>query len=85
MSVFVFSSPDCNPCKVLKPTIQDLKEEFPGLQWMDVNIRNDPQGLTQKYGVRVVPTVVVVSNHGVDSHTGTNVAGYYRILQNATR
>jgi len=33
----------------------------------------------------VVPTVVVVSNHGVDSHTGTNVAGYYRILQNATR
>jgi thiol-disulfide isomerase/thioredoxin len=85
MSAYVFSSPVCPPCQTLKPVIQDLKEEFSDLVWIDVNIKNDTAGLTQKYNVKQVPTVVVVSPHGVESHSGTNVIGYYRILRNATK
>lgn len=85
MSAYVFSSPTCAPCKVLKPVIQDLKEEFPSLQWIDVNIKEDPQGFTQKYGVKHVPTIVVHSLKGVESHSGTTAMGYYRILRNATQ
>ena len=85
MSAFVFSSPTCGPCQTLRPTIEDLKDEFPGLQWVHVNIQDDPHGLTQKYGVKMVPTVVVDSNGRVESHTGTSVMGYYRILKNATQ
>jgi thiol-disulfide isomerase/thioredoxin len=85
MSAYVFSSPTCAPCQVLKPVIKDLKEEFPGLQWIDVNIKEDPQGFTQKYGVKHVPTIVVHSLKGIESHSGTAAMGYYRILKNAMR
>lgn len=83
MSVFVFTSPACKPCQELKPTIRDLKEEFPDLKWTDVNIKEDPTGITQKYGVKFVPTIVVDSPKGVTSHTGKDATGYYRILKNA--
>jgi thiol-disulfide isomerase/thioredoxin len=85
MSAYVFSSPTCPPCQTLKPAIQDLKEEFSDLVWINVNIKDDPNGLTQKYGVKQVPTVVVDTVNGIESHSGTNVIGYYRILRNATK
>jgi len=83
MSAYVFSSPTCAPCQTLRPTIEDLKEEFPSLRWIHVNIQEDPSGLTKKFGVEKVPTIVVETENGVESHTGTNVMGYYRILRNA--
>lgn len=85
MSAYVFSSPTCAPCQTLKPVIEDLKEEFPSLQWIHVNIKDDPVGLTQKYGVKQVPTVVVESAKGIQTHSGTTAMGYYRILRNATQ
>ena len=85
MSAYVFSSPTCGPCQTLKPVIEDLKEEFPTLQWIHVNTRDDPKGYTQKYGVKFVPTIVVETANGIQTHTGTDVMGYYRILRNATR
>lgn len=84
MSVYYFSSPTCEPCKKLKPVVEDLKEEFPSLQWISVNIQNDPEELAKKYGVTVVPTIVVDSAKGIERHTGTVAMGYYRILRNAT-
>ena len=84
MSAYVFSSPTCGPCKTIKPSIQDLKDEFPDFNWIDVNIRDDPHGFTQKYGVKVVPTVVVDTGKNVQSHSGTAIMGYYRILKSAT-
>jgi thiol-disulfide isomerase/thioredoxin len=83
MSVYVFSSPTCPPCQTLKPVIEDLKEEFSSLQWIHVNIKDDPKGYTQKYGVKFVPTVVVESKKGIESHSGITAIGYYRILCNA--
>jgi hypothetical protein len=85
MSVYVFSSPVCPPCQTLKPVIQDLKEEFSSLKWIDVNIKDDPEGLTRKYGVTQVPTVVVDSEKGIERHSGTVAMGYYRILRNAMK
>ncbi len=84
MIAYVFSSPSCEPCKTLKPVIEDLKEEFPTLQWLHVNILEDSTLLSQKYGVTKVPTIVVDTPKGVESHTGTSVAGYYKMLRNAT-
>jgi thiol-disulfide isomerase/thioredoxin len=84
MSVYYFSSPTCEPCKKLKPVVEDLKEEFPDFQWISVNIQNDPEELSKKYGVTVVPTIVVDSAKGIERHSGTVAMGYYRILRNAT-
>ena len=86
MSAYIFSSPNCPPCQSLKPVFEDLKEEFSSLQWKHVNIKADPEGLTQKFGVKFVPTVVAVSSAGVvQSHTGTNIGGYYKILRQASQ
>lgn len=86
MSAYIFSSPICPPCQALKPVFEDLKEEFSSLQWKHVNIKDDPEGLTQKFGVKIVPTVVAVSSAGVvQAHTGTNIGGYYKILRQASQ
>ena len=85
-----FWSPTCGPCKVIKPAIEDLKEEFPQVKWVSVNTQDDEHNFSSKFGVSVVPTiVVVVEKDGVEvfteKHSGTTVASYYRILRNAIR
>jgi thiol-disulfide isomerase/thioredoxin len=89
MSVFAyhFWSPTCGPCTFIKPAIEDLKEEFSNVQWVPVNTQNDTNGYAQKFGVQVVPTIVVVVLDSTgkaiysEKQSGTNVAGYYRILR----
>ena len=84
-TVLHFWSPTCGPCKVIKPVIEDLKEEFPQLTWLSVNTHEDIEGYAQKYNVSVVPTMVVVSGSSVERHSGTQIAGYYRIIRNGIR
>lgn len=87
MSVIVyhFWSPTCAPCKAIKPTIEDLKEEFDGVTWVSVNTHDDKEGYAEKYGVSVVPTMVVVAGSSIERHSGTAVSGYYRIIRNGIR
>lgn len=81
-----FWSPTCNPCKVIKPAIENLKEEFEGVQWISVNTHDDKEDLARKFGVTVVPTIVVTKNGTVvDRHSGTNMIRYYSILRTAMK
>lgn len=86
VTAYHFWSPTCGPCKVIKPAVEDLKEEFSQVDWVTVNTHQDPTGLTRKLGVTVVPTIAVVSATGaVEKHSGSDMMGYYRILRNATK
>lgn len=80
-----FWSPTCAPCKAIKPVIEDLKEEFDGVVWVSVNTHDDKDGHADTFGVSIVPTIVVTTKDLVERHTGTQVAGYYRIIRNAIR
>jgi len=86
-----FWSPTCGPCKVIKPAVEDLKEEFGQIRWITVNTHDDADGLAQKLGVKLVPTIVVIAydSAGKQIHTekqsGTTMVHYYRILRNALR
>lgn len=85
-----FWSPSCGPCKVIKPAIEDLKEEFPQVSWISVNTQDDEMNLAPRLDVTVVPTIVVVAEKdGIvvykEKHSGTTMASYYRILRNAIR
>ena len=86
-TVYHFWSPTCAPCKAIKPMIEDLKEEFAdSTTWVSVDTHNDTNNLAQKFGVRVVPTIVAVGGNGTtESHSGTAAAGQYRILRAAIR
>ena len=81
-----FWSPTCGPCKHIKPTIDQMKEDFPAITWETVNTHDDNKGIARALGVQVVPTVVVHKD-GVETgrHSGTNVIMYYSILRNALR
>lgn len=91
VTAYHFWSPTCGPCKVIKPSIEDLKEEFPDVQWVSVNTHEDNQGFAEKFGVHVVPTIVVLvsdsSGKAVysEKHSGTTMAGYYRIIRSALK
>ena len=85
-----FWSPTCGPCKVIKPAIEDLKEEFPQISWVTVNTHDDELNLAKRLDVSVVPTIVVVAEKDgeivfQEKHSGTTMASYYRILRNAVR
>lgn len=85
VTAYHFWSPTCAPCKAIKPVIEDLKEEFSNVQWVSVNTHDDKEGHAEKYSVSVVPTIVVVTPTTSERHTGTQVAGYYRIIRAAIR
>jgi thioredoxin 2 len=84
IEAYHFWSPSCTPCHAIKPAIDDLKEEFAGVKWTSVNTHVDMNGLGKKFGVQVVPTIVVVKN-GVEvgRHSGTNMIVYYTLLRKA--
>jgi thiol-disulfide isomerase/thioredoxin len=80
--VYMFSSPTCAPCRHIKPVINELKEDYSQFTWIDVDITNDPNGFTRKFGVTAVPTMAV---ENVGSFTGTQAMGYLTLLKKATR
>lgn len=91
VTAYHFWSPTCAPCKVIKPAIEDLKEEFQQVVWLSINTHDDIEELASRYDVSVVPTVVVESKDvngnviNVEKQSGTNMSGYYRIIRNSLR
>ena len=79
-----FWSPTCGPCKVIKPAIEDLKEEFPDVQWVSVNTHDDKDELALQFEVTLVPTIVVTQGgKEVGRHSGTTMITYYALLRRA--
>ena len=58
--IIYFSAPWCSPCKVLGPTMQKLSSELPITK---INVDEDTN-TSVKYGIRNVPTLVLVDNSG---------------------
>lgn len=86
-TIYHFWSPTCGPCKVLKPVIADLKEEFSQFTWVSVNTRDDPNDFAKQFGVQFVPTLVLVVSNAEgkvimsENKSGTDVAAYYRLIR----
>jgi len=91
VTAYHFWSPTCAPCKTIKPAIEDLKEEFPLINWVSIDTHNDTYKYVELYSVTVVPTIVIVSTSdkgeivSIEKQSGTNIAGYYRIIRNGIR
>lgn len=86
-----FWSPTCAPCRVIKPAIEDLKEEFSQVQWVSVNTHDDRDNYSMKFSVHVVPTIVIVAKDETgkevysDKSSGTTMMNYYRMIRNGLR
>jgi len=54
-----FSAVWCQPCKMLGPVMEELQSEGYNIQKVDVDANPT---LSQKYGVRNIPTVILAVN-----------------------
>jgi thioredoxin-like negative regulator of GroEL len=85
VTVFHFWSPTCGPCKVIKPSLEMLKEEFEGqIEWISINTKEDPKAVARLMNISVVPTIVVVKDGmEVGRHSGTQIAIFYTLIRKA--
>jgi thioredoxin 1 len=80
-----FWSPTCTPCKLIAPTLADLKEEFDTVKWVSTNTHDDKDGLARTLKVVAVPTIVILKDgYEVSRHSGTGIIGYYTMFRRAT-
>ena len=56
--ILYFSAAWCNPCKMLGPIMESLSGQ---IDYQKIDVDNDRE-LSIKYGVRNIPTLVLVEN-----------------------
>ena len=79
--VCYFSSSSCAPCRTIKPTIEELREDYSHVPWKLLNMSGD-KDLAEKMGVTLIPTMVIVKDgKEIARHTGSTLIGYYNILR----
>jgi thioredoxin 1 len=66
-----FTATWCGPCKALAPIVEKIAEESVGKYKVGKLDIDDAPGVTQRYGIRGVPTVLVFKGgEKVDQHVG---------------
>lgn len=85
VTVLHFWSQTCGPCKVIKPALEDIKEEFEGkINWTSIDIHKDVRGIAAQLKVAVVPTIIVFKGDvEIGRHSGTQIGIYYSIIRKA--
>lgn len=84
VTVYKFWSPTCGPCRTIAPALEAMMEDYPNVNWVSVNTKEDREGYVDTFRISVVPTLVFVKN-GVEvaRHTGAAVGMYYTLLRKA--
>ena len=82
MELVLFTSPSCQPCKMVKETFAN--NDF-GIATREVNVEEEPHE-PRMYAVRSVPTILVLGSNGdvLAQHTGAlGKAGIEDLLRRA--
>jgi len=71
-AVFIdFWGKGCNPCSVLAPIVNELANEYDGRAIIGTVDTSRNPGLSQKFAIRSVPTLVFIKNRRIlDRYTG---------------
>jgi thioredoxin 1 len=74
--ILYFSAAWCGPCKMLGPIMDSVSEE---VVWEKINVDNN-QELSIKYGVRNIPTLVLIDGDGNELNRSTGVIQKQQII-----
>ena len=68
MKVIKFSATWCGPCKVFANTFSNIKNKYAdkGIEFLSYDVDEDDEGieLSQTFGIRGVPSVVILDDEG---------------------
>ena len=78
MKYLYFSAPWCGPCRMFGPIMEEVSKEIP-VQKVNVDDEND---LAMQYGVRSVPTIVLVNESGKELSRHVGVQQKLMVLEN---
>ena len=76
MQLIKFSLPNCQPCKVLA---EQMKKE--GIKSTEISLFEDTEELGMKFGIRNVPTVVVLDEKEQEIGRARNIEQLKEILK----
>ena len=76
MKLIKFSIPTCQPCKVLA---EQMKKE--GIESTEISLFEDTEELGMKFGIRNVPTVVVLDKKEQEVGRARNIEQLKEILK----
>jgi thiol-disulfide isomerase/thioredoxin len=65
MTLVAFSSPTCEVCRALLPSLRAMERQYRDLQLVEVELGPDTQPVFSAFSVRSTPYVVTVDRHGV--------------------
>ena len=71
-----FSAEWCGPCKTLGPVLDEVRRQIPVVKH---NVDYTDPNVLQKYGVRNIPTVILIEN-GQEVRRFTGVKTYNQII-----
>ena len=74
--ILYFSAAWCGPCKTLGPIIESVEGQI-NYQKIDVDSNQD---LSVKYGIRNIPTLVLVDRDGTELNRSTGVIQKQQII-----
>jgi len=72
--VMDFKAPWCGPCNAIKPFFDYLKENYPNVDFLEIDITDeDTMSITENFNIAKVPTFIYFKNESVcNSIIGTN-------------
>ena len=81
MKLIKFSLPHCQPCKVLAEQMKTEGIESREHSVQEINLFEDTKELGMKFGIRNVPTVVVLDEKDVEVGRARNMEQLKEILK----
>lgn len=66
MKVLKFQADWCQPCKMLSNTLKDIQTDIPVVEVDIDNNSTEVTELLRTYGIRGVPTLVMVDDNGIE-------------------
>lgn len=78
VKVLKFSADWCQPCRMVTPVFEQLKQEFSNVEFQNIDIDSEEgQKLATKYSVRNIPLVVIESEAKTIRFAGVKPKGEY--------